>query len=130
MERRMFMKLKISCPGAIFAIITLAANPALAQTISRDSVIRTDYICERGVVVPVTYIHAGEEPAFAVINAEGKMVVLQWHDALKKYVAMDEQDSYRWNEKDGQAVLTHLEADDSAKEITLLSACRANDSEQ
>lgn len=124
------MQLKISCPGAVFAIITLVANPALAQTINRDSVIRTDYICERGVVVPVTYIHAGEEPAFAVINAEGKMVVLQWHDALKKYVAMDEQDSYRWNEKDGQAVLTHLEADDSAKEITLLSACRADDNEQ
>jgi len=108
----------------------LASEPTLAQTISRDSVIRTDYICERGVVVPVTYIHAGEEPAFAVLDAEGKMVALQWHDALKKYVAMDEQDSYRWNEKDGRAVLTHLEADDSAKEVTILAACRADDSEQ
>lgn len=116
--------------GIVLALTTLASSPALAQTINRDSVIRADYICERGVVVPVTYIHAGEEPAFAVINAEGKMVALQWHDALRKYVAMDEQDSYRWAEKDGQAILTHLEADDSAKEITLLSACRADDSEQ
>lgn len=116
--------------GIVLALTTLASSPALAQTINRDSIIRADYICERGVVVPVTYIHAGEEPAFAVINAEGKMVALQWHDALRKYVAMDEQDSYRWAEKDGQAILTHLEADDSAKEITLLSACRADDSEQ
>jgi len=108
----------------------LVTGPALAQSISRDSVIRTDYICERGVVVPVTYIHAGEEPAFAVLDAEGKMVTLQWHDALKKYVAMDEQDSYRWNEKDGKAVLTHLEADDSAKEITILAACRSDDNEE
>jgi hypothetical protein len=108
----------------------LVTGPALAQSISRDSVIRTDYICERGVVVPVTYIHAGEEPAFAVLDAEGKMVALQWHDALKKYVAMDEQDSYRWNEKDGKAVLTHLEADDSAKEVTILAACRADDNEE
>jgi len=108
----------------------LVTGPALAQSISRDSVIRTDYICERGVVVPVTYIHAGEEPAFAVLDAEGKMVALQWHDALKKYVAMDEQDSYRWNEKDGKAVLTHLEADDSAKEITILAACRADGNEE
>jgi len=108
----------------------LMTGPALAQSISRDSVIRTDYICERGVVVPVTYIHAGEQPAIAVLDAEGKMVALQWHDALKKYVAMDEQDSYRWNEKDGKAVLTHLEADDSAKEVTILAACRADDSEQ
>lgn len=111
-------------------IALIMSNPALAQSISRDSVLRTDYICERGVVVPVTYIHAGEEPAFAVLDAEGKMVALQWHDALKKYVAMDEQDSYRWAEKDGQAVLTHLEADDSAKEVTILAACRADDSEQ
>lgn len=119
------------CHSAItLVILSLAATPALAQTISRDAVIRTDYICERGVVVPVTYIHAGEKPAIAIINAEGKMVALQWHDALKKYVAMDEQDSYRWAEKGGQAVLTHLEADDSAKEVTLLAGCRADDSEQ
>lgn len=116
--------------GIVLALSALASSPALAQTISRDSVIRTDYICERGVVVPVTYIHAGEEPAFAVIDVEGKMVALQWHNALRKYVAMDEQDSYRWAEKDGRAILTHLEADDSAKEITLLSACRADDGAQ
>jgi len=113
-----------------FSAAFMIATPVLAQTISRDSVFRTDYICERGVVVPVTYIHAGEEPAFAVLDAEGKMVTLQWHDALKKYVAMDEQDSYRWAEKDGKAVLTHLEADDSAKEVTILAACRADDSEE
>ena len=116
--------------GIVLALSALASSPALAQTISRDWVIRTDYVCERGVVVPVTYIHAGEEPAFAVIDVEGKMVALQWHNALRKYVAMDEQDSYRWAEKDGRAILTHLEADDSAKEITLLSACRADDGAQ
>lgn len=113
-----------------FSATFLMTGPGLAQTISRDSVIRTDYICERGVVVPLTYIHAGGQPAFAILDAEGKMVALQWHDALKKYVGMDEQDSYRWAEKDGQAVLTHLEADDSAKEVIILSACRADDSEQ
>ncbi|MFD1198304.1 lysozyme inhibitor [Brucella gallinifaecis] len=113
-----------------FSAALMTTAPALAQTISRDSVLRVDYICERGVVVPLTYIHAGEEPAFAVLDAEGKMVALQWHDALKKYVAMDEQDSYRWAEKDGQAILTHLEADDSAKEVTILAACRADDREQ
>lgn len=116
--------------GIAFVMTVLMTSPGLAQTISRDSVIRVDYVCERGVVVPVTYIHAGEEPAFAVLDAEGKLVALQWHDALKKYVAMDEQDSYRWAEKDGRGILSHLEADDSAKEVTLLSACRADDSEQ
>ncbi|MFS2325793.1 MULTISPECIES: lysozyme inhibitor [Brucella] len=124
------MKRKIQHMIIAFCAAFLTAGPVLAQTISRDSVFRTDYICERGVVVPVTYIHAGEEPAFAVLDAEGKMVALQWHDALKKYVAMDEQDSYRWNEKDGKAVLTHLEADDSAKEVTILAACRADNSEE
>ncbi|TCQ82013.1 hypothetical protein EDF68_101396 [Ochrobactrum sp. BH3] len=116
--------------GITFVMTALTASPGLAQAISRDSVIRIDYVCERGVVVPVTYIHAGEEPAFAVLDAESKMVALQWHDALKKYVAMDEQDSYRWAEKDGLGILSHLEADDSAKEVTILSSCRADDSEQ
>lgn len=124
------MRKSLYSPGIAFIIMVLSVNPVLAQTIGRDSVIRTDYVCERGVVVPVTYIHAGEEPAFAVLDAEGKMVALQWHDALKKYVAMDEQDSYRWAEKDGKAILSHLEADHTAKEVTILSSCRADDSEQ
>ena len=85
---------------------------------------------ERGVVVPVTYIRKGTAPGFAVLDAEGKMIAMQWHESLKKYVALDEQDSYRWSDNDGQAVLSHLEADHTAKEVTLLSACRSDDAEE
>ncbi|KAB2675032.1 formate transporter [Brucella tritici] len=120
--------------GILFLI---AAGPAAlfapsvsAQAQDVNPIERVDYICERGVVVPVTYIRNGSAPGFAVLDAEGKMIALQWHDSLKKYVAIDEQDSYRWNDKDGQAVLSHLEADHTAKEVTLLSACRSDDSEE
>ncbi|MGP3710313.1 hypothetical protein ACS5UA_05490 [Brucella sp. RRSP16] len=82
------------------------------------------------VVVPVTYIRKGSAPGFAVLDAEGKMIAMQWHESVKKYVALDEQDSYRWSDNDGQAVLSHLEADHTAKEVTLLSACRSDDAEE
>lgn len=106
------------------------ASSVYAQAQEVNPIERVDYICERGIVVPATYIRNGSGPGFAVIDAEGKMIALQWHDNLKKYVAVDEQDSYRWSDNDGQAVLSHLEADHTAKEVTLLSACRSDDSEE
>ncbi len=127
----MTMKYKTSVLLTSLSVAALAQIlPAHAETVEQKTVERIDYICERGVVVPVTYIKTGDLPAFAVLDAEGKMVALQWHESLKKYVALEEQDSYRWAEKDGQAVLSHLEADHTAKEVTLLSACRADDSEE
>ena len=125
------------CKRFIGPVFMIAAGPAMllapsasAQAQDVPPIERVDYICERGVVVPVTYIGNGSAPGFAVLNAEGKMIALQWHDDLKKFVAIDEQDSYRWDDKDGQAVLSHLEADHTAKEITLLTACRSDDTEE
>ena len=120
--------------GTVFMMASglamLFAPSASAQGQDVNPIEQVDYICERGVVVPVTYIGNGSGPEFAVLNAEGKMIALQWHDNLKQYVALDEQDSYRWEDKDEQAVLSHLEADHTAKEITLLSACRSDDTEE
>ena len=125
------------CKRFIGPVFMIAAGSAMLLTPSASAqaqdvnpIERVDYICERGVVVPVTYINNGSVPGFAVINAEGKMIALQWHDDLKKYVAIDEQDSYRWGDKDGEAVLSHLEADHTAKEIVLLSACRSDEPEE
>ncbi|KAB2721884.1 formate transporter [Brucella intermedia] len=122
---------------SIGTLFVIAAGPALllASSLSlkaeeANPIERVDYICERGVVVPVTYIRKGSAPGFAVLDAEGKMIAMQWHESLKKYVALDEQDSYRWSDNDGQAVLSHLEADHTAKEVTLLSACRSDDAEE
>jgi hypothetical protein len=128
----MMRRYKASVLVASMSIAALAnIVPAhAAETIEHKTVERIDYICERGVVVPVTYIKTGDLPAYAVLDADGKMVALQWHDQLRKYVALDEQDSYRWAEKDGQAVLSYLEADHTAKEVILLSACRADDNEE
>ncbi len=115
-----------------FFAATLLPASALAQSAQSNdlSIERVDYICERGVVVPVTYIRSNEAPTVTVLEAEGKMVALRWQDNLKKYVAIDEQDSYRWADKDGQAILSHLEADHTAKEITLLSTCRSDVAEE
>lgn len=120
--------------GTLF-VIAASQAPLLAPSFSvraeeANPIERVDYICERGVVVPVTYIRKDGAPGFAVVDAEGKMIAMQWHDDLKKYVAIDEQDSYRWSDNGGQGVLSHLEADHTAKEVTLLSACRSDDAEE
>ncbi|AIJ53177.1 conserved hypothetical protein [Brucella abortus bv. 4 str. 292] len=115
------------------ALLAVALMPVSAHAQADEEqppIERVDYICERSVVVPVTYIRSNGAPAAAVLEVEGKMVALQWHGDLKKYVAIDEQDSYRWADRGGQATLSHLEADHTAKEVTLLSACRADTAEE
>ncbi len=103
------MKYKTSVLLTSLSVAALAQIlPAHAETVEQKTVERIDYICERGVVVPVTYIKTGDLPAFAVLDAEGKMVALQWHESLKKYVALDEQDSYRWAEKTVRLYLVTL----------------------
>src|SRR5690606_20471958 len=78
--------------GTLVAIMAgpalLAASSLSVKAEEANAIERVDYICERGVVVPVTYIRKGSAPGFAVLDAEGKMVAMQWHDSLKKYVAV------------------------------------------
>ena len=113
----------------VSAGLLLQAGAALAQPAGGDTIQKIDYYCERNIVIPVTYINTAAGTSFAVINVDGKQVSMtespSGSGAL--YVAIDEQDSYRWHEKSGEAILSYLQADDSAEEQTLLSQCRADD---
>ncbi len=87
---------------------------------------KVTYICERNVELPVIYVNGlKNDESMAVLSIEGKLVPMrEWPAASgARYVALDEQDSYRWHSKGDEGTLSFLEADDSAKEQILLSSC-------
>lgn len=118
-----------------FALLTITAGlaiqtgAAMAQPSDGDTIRQVDYYCERNIVIPVSYINTASGSSFAVINVDNKQVPMSQAPSGSgaRYVAIDEQDSYRWHEKAGEAILSYLEADDSAEEQTLLIQCRADD---
>lgn len=100
---------------------------AIAQDANKMPPLTTvTYVCERKVVVPVVYINElPDHQSAAVIHVEGKQVPMRiWPGADgARYIALDEQDSYRWHTKGDEAVLSYLEADHMAKEQFLLRDC-------
>lgn len=103
------------------------AGSAVAQDMTEtQSLTKVSYLCERNVELDVVYINdlkSGESAA--VLYTENKLVPMrEWPAASgARYIALDEQDSYRWHTKGDEGTLSFLEADDSAKEQILLSAC-------
>jgi len=107
--------------GTVVAAV-LAAPPAAAEV----TVIAAQYVCDRGVEVPVTYVN-GTDPAMAFLVAEGKLIALRQVPAASGmfYAAFDEQDGYRWRGKGDEAYLAWLAADHTAEEQVLLQGCTA-----
>lgn len=84
------------------------------------------YHCERDVRVQVTYINT-DEGNFAVLFVEGNLVPMRQFPSASgtRYIAIDEQNSYRWYSHRGEATLGWLAADHTASEDMLLTACKA-----
>lgn len=106
-------------------IPALMAAPVLADTQVQEQ----DYVCDRGVVLPVSFVNPAGEAGLAMMVVEGKLVALR---ALPtgsgvRYVAFDEQDSYRLYTKGDEAFVTHIAADHTADEVPILSGCRVRE---
>lgn len=101
--------------------ITLAAD----QT--EPNVQNVVYQCDRAVLLPVTVLNPTSESGVAVIHVEGKQVPLRRISTGSgaRYVALDEQDSYRLYINDNTAFVTHLYADHTAQEEVILTNCEA-----
>lgn len=115
--------------GLLFSgfVISGLTGSALAQDNADVApVTKVTYICDRNVELPVIYINGlKNDESMAVIFTEGKLVPMRIWPAASgaRYIALDEQDSYRWHTKGDEGVLSFLEADDSAKEQTVLDNC-------
>ncbi|AVO38885.1 MliC family protein [Pukyongiella litopenaei] len=103
----------------------LLALPGIAAAGDGPAVIGATYQCDRAVTLPVTFINPGDAPGLAVMMVEGKLVALRQATSGSgvRYVALDEQDSYRLYTKGSDAFVTHMAADHTAEEATILDGC-------
>lgn len=91
---------------------------------------KVTYLCERNVELQAVYVNdLKNNESMAVLWVEGKLVPMRSWPAADgaRYVALDEQDSYRWHSKGQEGTLTFLAADDSAKVQTVLDNCVSKD---
>jgi len=115
-------------------LIFLCVTPAVAAEEkagknTSDTITAVHYICERNVEIPTVYINTATGNAYIIINVEGKQVPMKKHVNASgaRYIALDEQNSYRWYTKGDEAYLGFLEADHTAEEKIILSDCKAVD---
>lgn len=103
----------------------LISGAFIASAQAGPEVVSVSYTCERGVSLPVTYINAEDSPGLAVMQIEGKQVALRALPSGSgvRYVAFDEQDSYRLYTKGQTAFVMHMVADHTAEEVPVLSGC-------
>ncbi|WP_254446696.1 MliC family protein [Ruegeria sp. HKCCD8929] len=108
----------------MLALIVLMAADARAE-IAVSSVVFT---CEWGVTLPITYIDPSDEPGFAVVMVDGKLVAMRQARSGSgvRYVAVDEQDGYWLRIKGRDATVSYLAADHTASEQVLLKECRSD----
>lgn len=91
---------------------------------------KISYLCERNVEIQVSYINGlKNEDALAVVYAEGKLIPMRRaiSGSGARYIALDEQDSYRWHTKGSEGVLSFMAADHTAEEEVVLRNCVSKD---
>ena len=97
----------------------LIASPAAAA----PEIVSVRYLCERDVVIPVTYVNAAEG-SVAVLQVEGRQIALP--QALSasgaRYGVMGGASGYFWWSKGDGGTLSWFDADHK-EEVTLFMEC-------
>jgi membrane-bound inhibitor of C-type lysozyme len=112
-------------PRLSIALIGALALPAAA--LAEVQIAEATYDCARGVTLSVSYINADGDPGIAVMSVDGKLITLRARPTGSgvRYIALDEQDSYRLYTKGDAAFVRWMAADHTAEEIAVLDDCRA-----
>lgn len=105
---------------AAFALAALTALPAVAQ--DGPPVVTTRYLCDRGVMVPATYVNDSETP-LAVIHVDGTQITLFQEQAASgaRYGWPSDGANYVWWTKGEEATLYWKEA---GTETPILENCK------
>jgi len=111
----------------LLGVTSACAAEEKADKAAADNITAVHYICERQVEIPVVYVNTAGGSSFAIVQVEGKLVPMTQQASASgaRYIALDEQDSYRWYTRGEEASLAFLEADHTAEEREILSACKA-----
>lgn len=102
-------------------LLALAAPPVLADG---TQVLTTRYACDRGVMVPATYVNAADL-SLAVIHVEGTQITLYNEPAASgaRYGGPSDGASYVWWTKGDAATLFWK---DAGQETPILQNCKEN----
>lgn len=95
------------------------------------AIIKANYLCERSVQLPVIFVNEVDGKSYAVAFIEGKLIAMQqgMSGSGARYIALDEQMSYRLHIKGNDATLSFMDADHEAEEQILLKACHTSENE-
>ncbi len=84
------------------------------------------YHCENNQTVQAAYLNLKDGDSFATLLYQGRLIPM--HQAISgsgaRYVADDEQNSYRWHTKGDKGILSFLAADHTAEEKIILRDCK------
>lgn len=108
----------------LVAALCLAAAPTLAQ--DALPALSATYVCDGGAVLQVAYINPQTGPSLAVVAWAGKLIPMQAGPTGSgvRYIAFDEQASYRWHTKGDEGILLFMLADHTAREDVVLGGCK------
>ncbi len=108
----------------LLAALCFAAAPALAQ--DAPPALSATYVCDGGAVLQAAYINPETGPSLAVVGWAGMLIPMRAGPTGSgvRYIAFDEQASYRWHTKGDEGVLLFLLADHTAEEEVVLDGCR------
>ena len=111
-------------PTLIAALCAAAAGPALGQ--DALPALSATYVCDGAAVLQVAYINPQAGPSLAVVGWAGQLVPMQAGPTGSgvRYIAFDEQASYRWHVKGAEGTLLFLAADHMASEEVVLAGCQ------
>ncbi|MFC5474420.1 MliC family protein [Paraherbaspirillum soli] len=122
------MKFSSSVLAAI--LLPLSINAAVAQSAEAQDDAPNDssaasYRCEGGKKMQVAYVNLKDGKSIAVLYYKGRLIPM--HQGVSgsgaRYVADDEQNSYRWHTKGKMGILSFKVAGASAKEKTIFRDC-------
>lgn len=106
-------------------VIVISALPAMAQDGLQVTPAR--YLCDRGVLVPATYINAGDD-SVAVIHVEGQQITLMIEQSASgaRYGWPSDGSHYVWWTKGPEATL-YWHDGATGQDAILLGGCRQQD---
>lgn len=115
---------------AALVAAALPGSPAAAQSDTAGAVapaLSVNYACAGGAVLKVAYINPAEGDSLAVVDWAGKLIPMRQGMSASgvRYIAFDEQQSYRWWSKGDGGFLNFMEADHEAEETPVLTDCKA-----
>ncbi|HHX34716.1 MAG TPA: hypothetical protein GX719_05530 [Gammaproteobacteria bacterium] len=103
--------------------VFLGSHAAVAA--NGDQLQQVSYQCERGVVLPVTFLNTANGGAYAVMQVEGQQIPMSIAVSASgaRYTSIDEKRPYRLHTKGDTAILSWQSAAEPMNDAIVLKEC-------